>query len=538
MERKKTVAFFSFEVALNQKMRTYGGGLGVVSGAMLKSAGRMNEIPVDMVGVSILWRQGYYDQCYGPNGMAVEYRVRNYDKFLDDPKQELWLDICHHSNKIKIWELKPETFRSAPVIFLDSDVEGVDELPRLNTRVLYSANECQRLAQEIILGIGGVRAMEKLGISIDINHINEGHCVLAAIEVLRRELARGLNFREALEATRKKVVFTTHTPEIAGNEIHSIDLMSTMGCFPGLTREQVQYIGGDPANFNMTVAALRLAGRANAVSKLHYETASKMWAWVPDKAQIAYVTNGVDPDWQYPEFAKASTPEEIEKAKAKYKRILLRHIKKRTKKEWKEDIPTMVWARRWAGYKRPKFVFLDEPWFVNLLNGNKLQMIFAGKPHPEDLGMVNVWNEIYRKSQAIPNIAILTGYELGLSKLLKAGCDFWLQTPRRPREACGTSWISANMNGALVVSSRDGGILESSNEENGFLFGVDYPSRTEGEQDSLDFHDFVRVLGKAMEMYCNDKPAWYKKALAAKWDAEKNFNSDRMLTDYIQRMYL
>lgn len=536
MKRKPIVVSSAFEVMLGQKLHTYAGGLGAVHGALLKSAGR-NNWPINMIGLSILWKEGYYDQKISPEkGMFDEYKARDYGDILIDTGVKVEVGVNSHKNFVKVWRLKEEVFRTAPIFFLDTDIADNDHLARSITKRLYTGNEEQRLAQEIVKGIGGVRALEALGIEPDLYHGHEGHSLLIAAEILRKNLALGMDFGQAVEATKKKFVFATHTPELVGNEAHNVDLMMRMGCFPGLPREEMIRLGGNP--FNMTVAGLRLAKKANAVSKLHCETANAMWQHVDGRCQIIPVTNGVDLDWQYPEFAKADSPEAVRVAKETYKTNLLKHILKRTGKILKEGILTIVWARRFADYKRPWLIFdMDWQWIEKLLKEGKVQLVVAGKPHPNDLRAVNTFNWIYRRSFDTPGLAVLEGYEYWMSKILKAGADLWFQCPRRPKEACGTSWISANFNGALVLFTFDGGILESVNTKYGFPFGVDYICGSTGEQDTLDFQGLVGIMPKVLEMYYDDKPQWYKMASIVKKDAETNFNSDRMLRDYIHDLY-
>lgn len=537
--KKPIVVSACFEAMLGQKFHTYAGGLGVVQAGLMKSAGRA-DWPINMYGLGILWKQGYYDQKIGPEGMIVDHITRHYD-FLEDTGVRVKLEINGYENFVKVWRLKPEVFGTAPMFFLDTDIDGNDHLARCTTRRLYGGNEDTRLAQEIVLGIGGVRAFEALGISVDLWHGHEGHTTLLAIELLRRHMASGLNFKEAREATKKQFVYTTHTPELAGNEEHNADLMLRMGCFPGLSREQALMLGGDPFRpdvFNMTVAGLRLSRKANAVSKRHLETTLQMLRWVEDKCPLIAITNGVDSDWQYPEFADAQTWQAIQAAKEKYQGKLLAYIRKRTGKDFKPDVLTIVLARRFHEYKRIGLIFMDWQWLERLLWQNKLQIIVAGKPHPYDRDAINTFNDIYKKSLKVPNLVVLGGYERNQSEILKAGADLWLQTPRPPQEACGTSWISAKMSGALVMSTRDGGILESTNEKSGFYFGAAQHFPTVGERDTADLRDCQRVLeGEVIPMFYEDEQQWCQKALAAKKDAEQNFTSDRTLKDYIDQLY-
>lgn len=539
MEGKKiNVASLCFEAMLGQKFHVYAGGLGVVQAGLLKSAGR-KDWPVNFYGLGILWKYGYYEQKIGASGMEARYTARHYD-FLKDTGVRVEVNINGHPNLIKVWHLKPEIFKTAPAYFLDTDIEENDELARSITRHLYGGNEETRLAQEIVLGIGGVRAFKALGIPIDIYHGQEGHSTLAAIEILREYLASGLNFDSAMKAVKERFVFTTHTPELAGNESHPLDLMLKMGCFPGIPKEHILQIGGHPSNhgrFNMTVGSFRLAKISNTVSKLHLETACQMWYGIEKLCSLIPVTNGVDEDWQYPEFAKADDPSVMALAKKKYKERLLGYIENRAGKKFKEDVLTIVWARRFTDYKRPWLIFMDWPWLRKLLQEGKIQLIIAGKPHPHDRPAINFFNWVYEKSSEVPNLAVLSGYEYNQSKILKAGADVWLFTSRRPREACSTSGMSAVLDGAINLASRDGWYDEISDEYY-FPYGMNYPRR-EGEQDTFDFQDLQRVLeDKVLEMYYNNKEGWYLKALLAKQFVEKNFSSDRTLKEYIDLMYL
>lgn len=535
MKWQETVAQFYPEIAIDPSLKIYAGGLGFLAGSSARTAGRL-DLPLIMV--TILWRQGFYDQIIGPNGMEVRYISHDYyqDGLVEDTGVKVKVQIGQNPNVfLKVGRIKPEIFGTIPIITLDSDIPENDVLSRSNTQILYPNNNGQRLAQEIILGIGGVRALQALQIPVSVYHLNEGYTVLAAVELLSQKIAQGLNFIDALEEVRKQVVFTSHTPEII-SELHDLDLMMEMGCFPGLDRHQVIFLGGKP--FNHTVAALRLSRKANTVSKLHAKTTNQMLAWVEGKCPIISITNGVDAlYWQWPEFQNIQTIDEIKEAKRKYKKLLLDYIEEQTGKIFSEDVLTIVWARRFVEYKRPWLLYYDRGWFERLLKSDKIQVIYAGKPHPADLGMINAWNEIWQMSKILPNLVILTGYDLGLSKLLKGGADLWLNTPRRPREACGTSWISAMMNCTLVISSRDGGVLEGVTPDNGFLFGVDYPCQNEGEQDAKDFADLQFCLQMAMEIFYKKPDLWYKMALTGKKSVEENFSSEKMLKNYFSQLY-
>lgn len=540
----KKIAFFSSEFAVNQDLHIYAGGLGVVASDLLKAAYYLN-FPV--VGVSIFWSHGYYDQEVYKNGgnrpaMKIVHRKRGYG-CLKNTGLILDAKICGSDVKVRVLEIPGEQYEVPPIYLLDADIPENDHNPLAQeiTRFLYQGNEDRRLAQKIILS-KGVEALERLGHQVDIYHLNEGFCLSVGLELLRKELCQGLAPRQALQKVKEKTVFTTHTPERAGNETHNFNNMRRMGCFEGIPPEYADYLGYDEdetGRFNTTAALLKMARISNGVSKLHGTIAEKMWDWVEGVSPIISVTNGVDRRfWQLPEFSAAETAAEVAKSKLKYKRELLSHVARETGKHFSESIATLVWARRFAEYKRPTLLLSDEEWIIPLLKKNRLQIIFAGKPHPEDTNMIIVWNDLISKSGYLPNLAILSGYELELSRLLKAGCDIWLNTPRRPREACGTSWMSAAMNCAINLTCRDGGMLEGViDKKSGFLFGIEYNEPVRVEHDKSDFEDLVLVLREAMDIYYTDKNRWHTIALAGKKKAEQEFSAERMLRDYFEKMY-
>jgi len=289
---------------------------------------------------------------------------------------------------------------------------------------------------------------------------------------------------------------------------------------------------------NTAGACLRLAGKANAVSEKHCSVAKKLWAWVEGAPPLDYITNGVDRDfWQQPEFANAATAEELGRAKRFWKRNLLRFVSDTTERrvQLSENVPTLTWARRFAEYKRPKLLFYDADeagGIAQLLKENRVQVLIAGKPHPDDFQMIDTWNDLYRMSFELPNLVVLPEYDLSMSKLLKSGSDLWLNTPRAPDEACGTSGMSAAMNGALNISTPDGWMSEA-NEENAFLFGSG--TRMTG-QDAYDAEKLHTALGAALELY-GDQDALLAKAMCAKQEAETRWTTDRMVGEYASKLY-
>ncbi len=287
---RPSVAYFCMEYGVHTDLKLYAGGLGILAGDYLKGA-RDHERPI--VGLGIKWKQGYTDQHIGADGRPYDsYPVRDYD--LVDTGVTVPVTIREHEVQVKVW--LTEAYGNAPIYLLDTDIEANAAADRWICGQLYGWFAEERLAQEIVLGVGGVRALRALGIDVDVYHFNEGHAVLAALELIEERTSQGVDFDDAWQATRDEVVFTTHTPVVQGNESHELRTMEYMGATLGLTLEQMERIGGNP--FNMTVAALRVARRANAVAELHAETANDMWAHVDGRCEIVPITNCIHtPTW-------------------------------------------------------------------------------------------------------------------------------------------------------------------------------------------------------------------------------------------------
>ena len=542
---KDMIAFFTPEVALDQNLRTYSGGLGVVSGDFLRSVYKL-DLPV--VGVTILPRQGYYDQCIENGSMKISYMNRYYDDILEKTNIKFMIDICSSPVWVEVWRLPEGKFGAAQTLFLDADIDSNDHVSRLNTLQLYGgsrdsgANLERKIAQSLLLARGGIEALKRLNISVSKYHGNESYTAFVPMELVCEALQEGKSFKEAIEYAKSKFVFTTHTPVRDGNPEYSVSSVMRMGSYDKFFNEEViRKIGSDP--FNMTAACLRLSKKANAVSKKHLETAQKLWYWVNGNStakRIIAITNGVSCDyWQYEDFRTAAIPKEMEEAKLKHKREMIQYIVKKTGRCLSENVLTIVWARRFAEYKRPHLLFYNfnqekSEWINSQLRENKLQIIYAGKPHPDDDSMIHSFNRLLYASYELPNMVVLAGYELWLSRLLKSGADVWLNSPRFPMEASGTSGMSAAMNGALNLSVVDGWECEA-DPKNYFPFGTQIPG---GDQDSFDAEELKRCLETTvMPLFYGDKEEWHKKALAAKFEAEKYWTSDRMVLEYQTQLY-
>ena len=276
------VAYFSMEIALDQSLSTYSGGLGFLAGSHMLSAGYL-QLPI--VGVTMLWSYGYYDQRIDQKGQVEVAYIRKYYDFLTDVGVSTTVDIFGEKVKIKAYRVEPELFGACPVYLLTTDVDGNSEWAKSISHKLYDGNEKIRIAQETVLGVGGIRILQAVGYKFDVVHMNEGHALPAAFELLNQN-------KGDLNAVRKQTVFTTHTPVAAGNEVHWVDTLMDGGFFAGCSRETAVELGGE--NFSLTVAALKMSRIANAVSQLHGLVANKMWEWVEDRCPIRAITYAVD----------------------------------------------------------------------------------------------------------------------------------------------------------------------------------------------------------------------------------------------------
>ena len=531
MSKKPLCAYFCMEYGLDPSFKIYSGGLGILAGDILKAA---HDLEMPMVGVGILWRQGYNRQVIHENGRPMdcfpEYR---YD-FLKDTGVEVSVDIRGRAVRAKVWLC--DCFGNVPFYLLDTNLP--DNNDSLLTGQLYGWFNEERIAQEMILGIGGVRALEALHIQPDLYHFNDSHPAFAGLELIRREMEKeNVTFQEARQSVRKSIVFTTHTPVEAGNEVHSHDLLEYMGAYNGLDKEDLVELGGDP--FNMTVASLRMSYMANGVAQLHGETARKMWAKVEDSAPILAITNGVhNGTWQDADVYRAYREEgDLLAAHKQAKRKMIDEIERRNGVRLKEDALTIGFARRAAPYKRGNLIFGRMEVVEPLLKEGKLQIIFSGKAHPNDLTGKEIVAEYYAMSQKYPeSIVFVQDYDMTVGALLTRGCDVWLNNPRRPMEASGTSGMKAAMNGVLNLSVLDGWWPEGCEHGvNGWQIGDGY----EGEdQDEVDRESLYKVLlTEVIPTYYEDKEKWAKMMRASISMATDRFSAARMVHEYYDLMY-
>ena len=522
------------EYGLDLRLKTYAGGLGILAGDHLKGA---HDHGYPIVGIGLKWKQGYGNQSFDERGKPqTDFRSYTYsDDVLEDTGVEVTVRVADEDIRCKVW--KTTAFGNVPLYLLDTDLPG-NPVPLITDR-LYGGSYEDRVAQEIVLGIGGVRALRALGLDVDVYHFNEGHALLAAFELIREKRADGASYDEALDATRDEIVFTTHTPVLAGNEQHPLDRLMDLGANNGLTRAQLKALGGDP--FNMTVGGLRLARKANAVAQLHGVTAQLMWRHVEDGAEIAAITNGVHhPTWVDPAITAADDGDALWTQHQQNKEALLDLVERRAGNRLRADRLLIGFARRAVVYKRPTLIFTDEARIGPLLESGRLQLVFAGKAHPQDAAGQAIVAELAAFAEKYPQaVAFIPDYDMEVGAAMTRGADVWLNNPRRPKEASGTSGMKAAMNGVLNLSTLDGWWPEACDHgANGWQFGDGFESP---DEELLDAHDleglYDVLLGDVVPTYYDDHDRWVAMMQQSIADTYERFSVERMLREYDELLY-
>ncbi len=530
-EYNKKVAYFSMEFAVHQALKIYSGGLGFLSGSHMRSAFDLKQ---NVIGIGMLWKYGYYDQGRNEDQtLRTNFIEKHYD-FLEDSGIEVEIQL--HENpcvKVRAYVLKPEIFGSVPLYLLSTDVPGNDFLSRTITNHLYDANELTRISQSIVLGIGGAKIVEALG-GADVYHLNEGHA-LPAFYYLKNKGVK-----------KNQMVFTTHTPEKAGNEERDARHLNRCGFFGRmLSEEELQKESVNGGMLNYTVSALRMAKKSNAVSKLHAKVSRDMWKDFDGISEIIPITNAQNQNfWQDEEIDKAWKKKNVKaykKRKIELKKELFDEVLDQTEKLFDPNVLTIVWARRFAGYKRADLLLHDLERFKKLISNAKypIQIIWAGKPYPFDYYAIDIFNHLVNYTKYIPNLAVLVGYEMELSRKLKAGSDIWLNTPRITREASGTSGMTAAMNGSVNVSTNDGWIPEFAKDgENCFVFPeVDF-NLPVWDQDKMDSDNLYDILeNKVLPTYYDNPKKWQQIVFKGIDDVVPEFTSRRMAEQYYKELY-
>lgn len=543
----KRIAYLSMGSGIYNDFLTYSGGLEILAGDMIKEV-IDNQSLYPIVFFHLLWKKGYGLQRINERGEVYdeESTNANYEKFVEDTGKEITVDVFGKPVYVKIWKLK-----TGPVYYLDTDLEKNGEFCNI-THILYGGawndSEKERIAQEIVLGIGSVRAIEALGLEVDGYHYNDGHPAFAGLELISKRmefykqteptLSEDERFERALRHVKERTAFTTHTNVPAGNESHPIDMLIEVGANVGLSYQQLERIGGNP--FGMTVASLRLASMANGVSRLQVLAARDMWHWVKEAPNIIAITNGVHKNtWQNKEIAYAFEHKDIDgifEAHQKCKRELLDIIEEKTGTTFKEDKLLICFARRATEYKRWNLIFRELDRFEYLIKNFGIQIVFAGKAHRHDGSGKRYISEIYHLSKQYPeNVVFLEGYDISLAQKLVAGSDIWLNNPRVPLEACGTSGMKAGLNGTLNVSTLDGWWREASQHGiNGWNIG-------RGEfgnsfQDENDAKALMRLLKYEVIPTFENKTVW-KNMMFASIATCNQYTTARMVEEYFVNLY-
>jgi glycogen phosphorylase len=537
------VAYFSMEFGIEESLPIYSGGLGVLAGDHLKAAA---ELGIPLVGVGLLYRGGYFRQLIDASGRQTE----EYESL--DPAA---LGLVHADVSIEV-ELDGEAIVAdvwrkdvgsavgniVPLYLLDVD---------LLTDALYSGDREHRIRQELLLGVGGVRALAALGVEANVFHMNEGHSAFLAIERVRALVVGGMATPDAIQHVKRTTVFTTHTPVPAGNEVFGDELVTryagALAAEAGIDDAQLLALGdfGKPGDFGLTPMSLRLSAYANGVSELHGQVAREMWASLAGvDAEIGHITNGVHlGTWLDPALASllretgvdpSAPPDDANWAAAAdldgdrlwdVHAAAKRRLAARTHLD--PERLTIGFARRFATYKRAALVFTD----LERLLALPVQLVVAGKAHPQDVPGKDVMQEIVELSREhADRIVFLENYDIGLAQTIIPGCDVWLNNPIRPLEASGTSGMKAAVNGVLNLSVLDGWWPEGYDREVGWAI--------DGSADEADLEQLYRLLEEQVVPTWNDRARWRQMMTASIARLAPRFSMQRAVIEYTERYYL
>ena len=602
----KQIAYFSFEFGLHESLPVYAGGLGILSGDHLKEASDLG-LPLVAIGfvynqgyfVQHLTEDGWQET----RSALIDYNELPLISLLDENRQPLTIAVDLPGRQVfaRIWELEVGRVH---LYMLDTNLDQNNQADRQLTERLYNSDPEVRISQEVLLGIGGVKVLKLMGVSPSVWHMNEGHSAFLAVERLREMVKDGLDLQSAIENIRIGNVFTTHTPVPAGNDQFPLWLIdkyfSNTWNELGMTRDQFIDLGRQAQpwgeTFVMPVLALKLSERANAVSELHGTVSRKMWSFMwPDRrvenVPIGYVTNGVHTgtwlarrmgllfskylaeDWidqldddSLWEKVVNIPDQELWETRRHLKNKLVNFANERTRLQWRNGTltPSQVvaggvflepysltigFARRFATYKRANLMFRDFDRLMRIINNPHMpvQIIFAGKAHPADEPGKLIIQQVYRavkESRSGGRLIFLEDYDINLARYLVQGVDVWMNTPRRPNEASGTSGMKAALNGALNFSILDGWWREGYNSKNGWAIGSDSEFANPEEQDAADAQSIYDTLeNQIVPLYYEHDPQnipveWLKMVKENLRTLTPQFSLRRMLKEYMQEYYL
>jgi glycogen phosphorylase len=601
------IAYFSAEFGLHESIRIYSGGLGILAGDHAKSA---SDLGLPLAGITLFYKQGYFQQQISGDGWQQE-RYPSYDPaklpitpVTDSKGKRIFatVEIGDASVRLQAWAIQVGRIT---LYLLDTDLPDNDPRYRELTAHVYGGDNSTRIAQEVVLGIGGVRMLRAIGLKPATFHMNEGHSAFLTLELLREQLAAGSAVEKAADFVRSRCVFTTHTPVPAGHDRFDAGLMQgTFRAFlksSGISADELMKFGrehpqsGDEP-FTMTVLALRFCRSANGVSELHGRISQQMWkSLYPDipvnKVPIGHVTNGIHtagwtlptasrfwtsrlgPEWQHrlrePRFwhkalsTKNVPDEELWALRLALRRELIEFARKRLSEQslrygnndmgifdhlLSPDALTIGFARRFATYKRAPLFFRDFEWAFRALNNKEtpIQLVFAGKAHPRDDAGKSFIQEIVnisRRGDLFGKVVFIEDYDINVARHLVAGADVWLNTPRRPMEASGTSGMKIAIHGGLHLSTMDGWWREAYDGHNGWKIGEDTTASTDQMQDDIDGASLRAVLEQDIIPLFYDRGKdgiphrWLKKIRHAMSTLIPVYNTERMVVEYAEKYY-
>ena len=598
------IAYFSAEFALHQSLPIYAGGLGVLAGDHCKEA---SDLGLPLIGVGFMYPQGYFHQMVSAEGWQQEsYERLNWADAPIEPAATpegspciVAVPLGNRSVLVSVWRVR---LGRVKLYLLDTDLEENAPWDRELSARLYGGDRETRIQQEIILGIGGVRALKAIGSAPAVWHLNEGHAAFVVLQRIRDQIESGLTFDAALDEVRRTTVFTTHTPVPAGHDAFPFGLVEThlAGMWGGLGEHRDAFLAlGDYDNgsgpmFNMTALAIRTTGSTNAVSQLHgqvtREMFAPMWPGLPvEQRPVRAITNGVHvPTWLSAELTKLFDQylgehwrehhddealwtkihdipdEELWAARQALRHYLFAFIRERARHRWKDEhvsaarvlaagtlldptALTIGFARRFTGYKRPELIFHRPDRLLEILNATRrpVQIVFAGKSHPADETGKHHLQQVYRRATDPMfggRIAFVDDYDLHVAHFLVQGCDVWLNNPRKPLEASGTSGMKASINGVPHLSIGDGWWAEGYTGENGWLIEPKHAVDPDG-MDAADAEALYALLENEVvpRFYDRDKQGIPRRWLAVVRNAiisvTPRFSARRMVKDYADGLY-
>ena len=600
---KGPIAYFCAEYGFHESLGIYSGGLGVLAGDHMKSA---SDMAIPFIGVGLLYRKGYFRQSIDADGHQ-EHNYPDYDltrlpltrvQNASGEKLTVSIELPGRQLEAAVWLAQ---VGRVPVLLLDTDIPANADSDRPITHMLYVRGREMRLHQELVLGVGGVRAIRALGLEPAVWHLNEGHSAFLLAERARECVANGMTLDAAWQEVRRNSVFTIHTPVAAGNERFDADLVRRVAGplleAADIPVEPVLQLGlgvdGDTHQFDMTAFSLRLSNGSNAVSQLHGETANGTWMNIAPKP-ILGLTNGVHgPSWigrpladllerhldvnlddideatetrRFWERLDRIPAKDLWEAHRRQKRELAIFARGRLRNQFArhgeapsilaelegaldQEVLTIGFARRFATYKRAGLLFHDVDRLAKLLwdADRPIQVVFAGKAHPADRPGQRVIQEIFQRSrspQLRGRVFILEDYDMRIGRFLVQGVDVWLNNPRRPLEASGTSGMKAAQNGVVNVSVLDGWWDEGFTGDNGWAIGGREMNPDEGAQDWADAMDLYRLLEEEIIPSYYDRDSgglprrWLETMRRSMGTTLWRFSTTRMLHEYTERLYL